>query len=145
MQSLLPSHLSAGTGTWSSSPPHFCPGPLSPSCGHRSIASWHLGVENDFHWLSYYSVPHTAPQAKEKMGARQAMGAGMSSRDLRPNRKLLLLSFKSSLYVFDTSLLSGVCLAEIFLPGCGLSWHSLYRADISYFNEVVFFCFFPQG
>ena len=46
----------------------------------------------------------------------------------------LLLSFKHSLYILDTHCLSDMCFAKIFVPVCGLPYHSLQ----SIFHREVF-------
>ena len=62
---------------------------------------------------------------------------------------LLLLNFKSSLYILDNSPLPDMSLANVFLPVCGLSFHSLdsifQRAGIFNFNEVQLIIYFFHG
>ena len=58
--------------------------------------------------------------------------------------------FKSYLYIFYNSPLSDVSLANMLLPACGLSSHSLdivfHRAEVFYLNEVqLIHCFFHES
>ena len=61
------------------------------------------------------------------------------------NQQFLLLSFKSSLYMLDTSPFSDMSFTNIFLLACNLSFHSLdgifHRAELLDFNEIqlIFF------
>ena len=56
------------------------------------------------------------------------------------NQQFLLLSFKSSLYMLDTSPFSDMSVTNIFLRICDLPFHSLdgifHRAEILDFNEI---------
>ena len=61
----------------------------------------------------------------------------------------LLLNFMNSLYILETSPLSDIHFAEIFLLVCVLSFYSLNtnfdRAEKFNFNESLSYCFFFQG